>query len=78
MFWISFRLQEKVRDTDFETGGSRKRIKMAAKKSFEEGEEMMEKMAESVATIMDHAVYKAKDKVEHKLYHGHGNNADEL
>ncbi|CAO2828245.1 unnamed protein product [Amaranthus hypochondriacus] len=54
------------------------RIKNAAKKSLEEGEATMEKTAESAATVMEHAVHKAKDKVEEKLSHQHGHVADEL
>ncbi|KAL2907254.1 hypothetical protein RDABS01_005964 [Bienertia sinuspersici] len=73
---LDFRIQEKDAGTKVED--SSKRIKEAAKQSFEEGEVTLEKAAESAATAMDNAVHKAKDKVEHKFSQDHGRDAEEL
>ncbi|XP_021759090.1 uncharacterized protein LOC110723981 [Chenopodium quinoa] len=75
---LDFRIQEKDGADEFESHDSSKRIRTAAKKSFKEGEATLEKTAESAATVMDHAMHKAKDKVENKFsHHRHGREADD-
>lgn len=76
-YGTSFRIQEKA-VTEVERENSSERIKIAAKKSLEEGEATLEKTAESAATVMEKAVHKAKDTVEQKLSQGHEKDADEL